>query len=348
MRIRLEGFGPLRRPLDRPIDLLRGPRDNDILRVEEDLGAKCATDIGSHDAHLVLGESQHKGGHEQTLDVRVLVRDVEQVAILAAIVVADRRTRLDCIGHQPVIDDLERRDVRCLRECLIDCCLVAECPNVAGVVRRDVVENRRAALARISKLSDGRQDVIVDVHQLRGILRLSQRLGDHHGNVVADIAHTPLREDRVRRLLHRLAVHVGDQPAARESINLCRGDVFASEDRDDARCFESFILADRFDTRVRMRRADEVGAGFARELDVVGVLSAAGEKAVVLAPFYRLPDVVCGHGALSSRLDLRRGRFDGFDDVVIAGAAAQIAVEPRRGSSPRTDWDGSSGDRLRS
>ena len=219
VRVGHERLGALGGPLHRPVHLLRRPGDDDVLGVEVDLRAEAAADVGRDDAHLVLGQAEHEGGHQQPLDVRVLARDVERVAVVGAAVARVRRARLDRVRDQPVVDELERRDVRRAGERLVDRGLVAERPDVAGVVRRDVVQLRGPRLARVDGVDDRRQHFVVDLDQLGGVLRLPQRLGDHDRDVVADVRTLPCASDRMRRLLHRLAVDVGDQPAAGQAAD---------------------------------------------------------------------------------------------------------------------------------
>ena len=100
-----------------------------VLGVEVDLRAEAAADVGRDDAHLVLGQPEHERGHQQPLDVRVLVRDVQRVAVVGAVVLAVRGARLDRVRHQAVVDELELGDVRGLRERRVDRRLVAERPT---------------------------------------------------------------------------------------------------------------------------------------------------------------------------------------------------------------------------
>ena len=166
VRVREEGLGALRGPLDRAVQLLRRPGDDGLLGVEVDLGAEAAADVGRDHAHLVLGQPQHERRHEQALDVRVLVRDVERVGIVGARVARDRGARLDGVGDEAVVDEFERRDVVRAGESLVHGALVADRPHVAGVVGRAVVHDRRAGLARVGGLHDRGQDFVVDVDQL--------------------------------------------------------------------------------------------------------------------------------------------------------------------------------------
>src|SRR5262245_29187694 len=102
----------------------------------------------------------------------------------------------------------------------------------------------------------------------------------------------------MRRLLHRLPVHVGDQPAARQAVHIRLGDIVASEDRNYAGRLLRLLLANRLDRRVGVRRADEIGVSLTWQRHVVRVLPAASDEAIVLAAPDRLADEVGGHNVL--------------------------------------------------
>jgi hypothetical protein len=89
------------------VELLGRPGQAHVLGVQEDLGAEAAAHVGRDHAHLVLGQAQHEGRHQQALDVRVLVGHVQRVVVGAAAVAADGRARLDRVGNQPVVDQVE-------------------------------------------------------------------------------------------------------------------------------------------------------------------------------------------------------------------------------------------------
>ena len=71
-----------------------------------------AAHVGRHHAHLVLGDAQHEGAHQQPLDVRVLVGHVQRVVVVGRVVAGVDRPRLDGVGHQPVVAEGELADVR--------------------------------------------------------------------------------------------------------------------------------------------------------------------------------------------------------------------------------------------
>ena len=172
VRVGQERFAALARPLDRAVDALARPDDRGLFGVQEDLRAEAAADVGRDHAHLVLRQSQHERRHQQALDVRVLARHVERVAVVGAGVRRDRGARLDRVGNEAVVDDVDLRDVRGLRERRVDRRLVAERPRVALVAGRLVVDLRRAGLQRIGRVDDRRQHFVVDFDQLGGVLRL--------------------------------------------------------------------------------------------------------------------------------------------------------------------------------
>src|SRR5262245_66204871 len=90
-----------------------------------------------------------------------------------------------------------------------------------------------------------------------------------------------------------------------------------------------------------MRRTHKNSAGFARPDDVIGILALARDEAEIFLPAHRRADTRRAHGGLPpveflilfgglTRAALGHGfrsSGDRFDDVVIAGATADVAVE---------------------
>ena len=107
-------------------------------------------------------------------------------------------------------------------------------------------------------------------------------------------------------------------------------DVFAGEDGDDAGERGGFRDIDGPDVGRAVRAADDDGVVHAGHLDVFDVSGGAGDEARIFAAADALADELFdlgnggGHGLRSC---LCRGA-DRVDDVLIAGAAAEIAVEP--------------------
>jgi hypothetical protein len=282
-------------PLDRAVDLLRGPGADGFFGVAVDLGAEAAADIGRHDAQLVLGHAEDEGAQDQPQHMRILRRGVAGEAVGRAVVLADRRARLHRIRHEPVVVQVELRDVGGVLERGLGRRLVAELPVVAEVARRRLaMELRCAGLESGDRIDHRRQDVVIDLHELCGVARLAERIGDHHRDMVADVAHGVDREHGVRRRLVRLAVLALDHPAADQAADLVARRVLAGEHGDHAGCGLGRGGVDLPDLGVGVRRAHEHGIGLAGAVDVVDIHALAGDETEILAPADRCSDL-CRH-----------------------------------------------------
>ena len=172
VRVGQERLAAVGGPLDRPADPLARPDQGDVLGVQEDLRAEAAADVGRDHPHLRFRQAEHEGAHQQPLDVRVLVGDVERVARVVLVVDGVGGARLHRVRDQPVVDDVELGDVRRLGERGVDRGLVAVAPVVAGVVG-DLVVHRRPLDARgLGDVDHRRQLLVVDLDQLGRVLGL--------------------------------------------------------------------------------------------------------------------------------------------------------------------------------
>jgi hypothetical protein len=88
--------------------------------------------------------------------VRILAGDVERVAVIGAAVARHGGARLDGVGDEAIVDDVELGDVRGFGERAVDGGLVAQRPGVALVARRAFVQLGRAGLERRHRIDDRR------------------------------------------------------------------------------------------------------------------------------------------------------------------------------------------------
>ena len=233
--------------------------------------------------------------------MRVLVRHVKRVAVARALVMRIGRARFDRVRREPVVGDVELGDVRGLGKGGIGLGLIAERPGVALVVGCRVVQGR--AFMRAVECHHRVEHVVIDFDEFCCVARFGLARGHHHRHLVAHITHLALRQHRMRRLFHRLAVHIGDEPAARHAVDLVVGDIGAGEDGEHAgRRFRRGGI-DGFDDGMRMRRAQKHRIGLARQHHIVGVLAGAGQKARVFLALDRYADaaqfeVSTSHGGL--------------------------------------------------
>ena len=218
MGVGQEGLGALAGPLDAAVDLLGSPCQRHIFGVEVNLGAKTAAHVGCDHAHFVLGQAQHKGRHQQALDVRVLVGHVEHVLFRGAAVAANGGTRLHGVGYQAVVDQVELGDVGGVGKRGVHLTLVAQRPFVAMVIGGGVVQ--LGAGGGVAHIDHGGQGFIVHHHGLSSVLGLLYGFGNHHSHLVAHVAGFAQGQHRVRRLVHGLAIGAGNQPATGQSAHL--------------------------------------------------------------------------------------------------------------------------------
>ena len=142
----------------------------------------------------------------------------------------------------------------------------------------------------------------------------------------------------MRARLHRRAVLRGDRHATDQAADLVGGDILAGEDRHDAGGGVGLPDVDRVDRRMRVRRTQEIGVSLARTVDVVDVFALAGDETNVFLALDGSAEAGRAHVFLPGmplirRLGggvgahLARALRDRLDDVVVAGAAADIAFE---------------------
>jgi len=203
----------------------------------------------------MFGGDADEGGEHQPRHMRVLGCRVKRVGLGARIVVADRSTRLDRVGHQAVVDDVELGDVLGGLEGGVRSGLVAEMPLEDRVVLGFGMQLGRALGLCLCGVCTGGQHLIGDVDRLGAVFGLGKRFGQHHGDIVADIADLALRKGRVATGLHRRAILRMDHPAADQPADLVLREVFAGEDLDHTRHLAGCADIDRLDRGMRMRRA---------------------------------------------------------------------------------------------
>ena len=98
-------------------------------------------------------------------------------------------------------------------------------------------------------LAGSRQRLVVDLDQLAGVLGDVARVGDHHRDRLADMAHPVDREGKIR---HRRPHHARDRPDH-------AGELRPGDDADHAGQRQRARCVDPADAGVRVRRAQDGG-----------------------------------------------------------------------------------------
>ena len=143
-----EGFGTVAGPFHRAADLLRGPQRHHFFRIDVDLRAEAAADIGRDHAQLVLGGDVVECRQHQTRDMRILRGRIEREMLFGLIVVGDRRARLHRVRHQAVVGEFQRHHIGGLAEGVLYRGLVADMPVIDHIAGRFRMQLRRARLDR--------------------------------------------------------------------------------------------------------------------------------------------------------------------------------------------------------
>ena len=202
-------------------------------------------------------------------------------------------------------------------------------PVVADIVGRLGVQGGGALLERVGNRRHGGELLVVDGDQLGGVLGFRPAVGDDHRYRVADMPHLVDGQHRVRRLFHRRIIFEFDTPAAGQAADIVGREVLADKDGHDSRCCLRPGGVDLLQAGMRVGRPEDMGVELARAVDVVDIGPATGEEAEILLALDGRTDAI-GHDSLPGSCLLAHcgsAGLDRLDDVVIAGAAAEIALE---------------------
>ena len=313
-------------PLHRPLGEDRGQDRHHVARVDGHLVAEAATEVGADDPDHVLGQLRHQR-HGGADDVRRLGGHVDGQLLRRPVEVGDRAAALHRRGVRARVVQLELRDDVSVGERPVGGLLVADLPREAGVVGLVllvVADDRRVRGHRLGRVHDHREGFVLDPDRLAAVLGGVGVVGDDAGDLLA------LEPDLVGGQ-HRLGVvgqrgHPGEV-AGRHHL--------AGEDQAYAGDRVGRAGVDGLDPRVRQGAAQDLHVQHPGQHDVVDVVALAADEPVVLDPLaagphpadldlVERPALLRGrHGCLSPLLG--GGPEDRLDDVLVAGAAAQVA-----------------------
>ena len=301
-----ERLAALGRPFHRPPELARRPGDDHLLGIVKDLGPEPTTHIGRHLAQLVLGNAHDEGAHQQPDDVWVLSRGIQGVLTGGGMVLADPRPRLDGIGNDPVINELDFGHVSGARERGLGGRLVTDLPVEADIALGLVPHLRSPRFQRCRDPPHRRQLLLLHFHQLRRVFRLGRRLGDDHRHLIPHVTSAVDHHGRMGRLHHGGTVLTGDPPAAGHPTEARRGQVLPGVDSHHARAGCSRGRVYGGDSRVGIGRTHHAGEGLAGPVDIIGVGALPRQETEILFAAHRGADALLTHLPLPAWLPLRR------------------------------------------
>ena len=292
MRVGKEGLAAVGRPFDRTLQLLRYPGADCFFRIDINLRSEAAADIGGDNAELGFRNAQHEGTNHKPCQMRVLRGGEQRVGLVDGVIFRYCGTGLHRVWNKTVVPhfQLDHGGGVCQRG--LGGGFVAKLEIEIHVVRHILVDLH--ALGGGSQINNRCQDLVINLDKLGRVTRLLQRFRNHGDNMVTHIADRAIRENRVRWLVGRRSVTVGDDPAADRPADAISSDILARVDGDHTVCLGGGVGLDRLDVCMRMVRADEMHMKLSMTRNVGRVTTGTRQKPFVFLAAYRRADAVLG------------------------------------------------------
>jgi hypothetical protein len=220
---------------------------------------------------------------------------MERVEIIDHVVVADGDARLHRHGREPVALDPELRDMLRLGEGRVGCVLVAEHEPERDVAVRIVIPHLgRAVLGGVLERHHDRERLVIHRDQLGGVARLRERLRDHEGDTVADVAHPLGIEQGLEGAVALGGAEILRHQVRGEGAEMLIGRVGAGQHGEHAGSGLGLGDVDTLDAGVGMRRQHRHPMAEAGQAEVVDIAPLSREEALVFHPPHRLSDTEFG------------------------------------------------------
>jgi hypothetical protein len=202
--------------------------------------------------------------------------------------------------------------------------LVAPFIGVGDVIWVLFPNARGIELRRVSRRSDRRQRLVVDLDQLRRVLRLRQSIGDDHRDRIADVAGAIDDQRRSLRCEHRRPVGFLARHRRLGHGEPIGGVIGTRVDRFHAWCSGGRGFVDRPDLGMRMRRPQEYRVELLRQVGVVLIPASTLEQPGVFEPSHGLANTELHHDEAPGSAIVKIIIFPG-------SSGTGIAVEGNRG-----------------
>jgi hypothetical protein len=113
--------------------------------------------------------------------------------------------------------------------------LVTKMPIINDIVRRDIMDGRRAL--GLVHIHNSREHLIIDMDLFSRIFRLLISFRDNNRDMITNITHFALRESGVSTRLHRRAILIVDHPAANQTTDFISRKIVTGQNTQNARGF---------------------------------------------------------------------------------------------------------------
>ena len=213
---------------------------------------------------------------------------MQRPVILGRVIEPNGGARLHGVDDDARIDEMQLGDMRRLRESRGNLLAVAIMIIERDIVRRLVIDARRAGTVGLRHLGDGRQGLDVERDRLGGVLGLQGRLGDDKRHRIADETHFIAGQSRSRRLSHFRAIAILERDRAFERA--VAREILAGVNAEHARHLSRRLNVDAANDSMRVRRAHDHAIGLAGKVDVVGIAALPLHQLGVFRARHRLAD----------------------------------------------------------
>ena len=264
----------------------RAERDEEVLGVELAATAEAAAHVELDQAHAVLGQAEQRGE-----DAAVGVHDLGRAP-------HGHPAAVGALGHEPARLHRHGAVTLAVQALLDDEVGLGEggvdVPEAHVDLAREVgprlgVQHRALGVERRGGVEQGVERLVRDRDQLERVLGRVARVGQHHRDRLARVAHEVLGQRRLEQPLHTV-----DPEHAHGDARQWVRQVVARDDVDHALVLERGRGVDRDDARVCMRAPQDRRVQRARALEVVDEAASAGEEPTVLLAPQRAPDDALG------------------------------------------------------
>ena len=210
-------------------------------------------------------------------------------------VLADRRARLDGIGADAAVVELELDDVLGLGERGVGRLLVAHHEPDRDVIGRLVPHRRSAGFHRILERDHRRQHLVVDLDQLGGVRAPASAFPRRRRRRVRRPTRTLPTERMERSVRYPFGPPMSSGMTGEKlpSLSASTSAPVSTATTPSARLGLGGV--DALDPRVRVRRHDHHAVTLLRQVDIVDIAAAAGDEAGILKTGHRLANTEFCH-----------------------------------------------------
>jgi len=269
-------LAPVLDPFHRHAHLGRHQHQAHLVTLHHDLLPERAARVAHHDTDALFGQAEQARTEQANL-VRRLRRGVDRQLPHGWRVVDDQAAALHRHRHIRVLVDRLSHDVGRRGEGLLESGHRGA-RHLPDQVRPVGFVDERRRFVRPGVVGDRRQRLVIDLHQLDGILREVAALGDHQRNRVANEAHPAFGEGWPRGL--RTLPPDRGVPLLLDVAVEFRG----REDGAHTRCCTRGRGVDVADLGVRDGAAHETGVEHPGKVDVVDIGAVPGQQPGILYP----------------------------------------------------------------